>query len=492
MARRWTGPICIEDEQTGDGRVMVAGSARWENLPLALRWDREDDGGHYGAVLVGSVESIVRDGNQVIGSGMIDDAPGSMGAELCRLMDEGLHQGWVSVDPDDVAVEVVDTQITAAEMEEAQEAIAALFASAGDADPGNAPEDVSVIYEYETGEIVERWITFRIRGVTVCDITAFDTARIKLDAADESLAASSGMLTVAGREPAVVPSPFHACSCGGVCGACSLTAAAGQLVLNLPCSAEAFAPSFSELTPVETVEIGGVRTFAGHIAPWGACHLGSGINGCVTAPRGAPAYAAFNRRPARTVDGVELRVGPISMTGRHVEDDRVWDGIDILEDVETIVGWAVAGTDRFGPWIAGVLDPALPETRLRQWLSAEPSGDWRNVGGALYLSGVHAVVDPGFVTALVASGRTVRLSGAGAREMATLRRARAVTRGMVAGLALDEDRLREIVGAAVGDALSAAERAKLEAERQPHVAVLRKLGTEAERDKLRKLAAASG
>lgn len=425
--RRWSGIIAIEDEQTGDGRVMAAGSARWENLPGAFRWDVADEGGHYGAVAIGTVEGITRQGSLIHGWGYVD-AEDPLGQEAIRKMDAGFLR-FVSVDPDDLTVEVMDTSITAAEMEAAQQAIQVLMAGAGEVDPGAAAG--AVVYKYAAGQMIERWLSFRIRGVTLVDIPAFDRATITLDPVTVQASAreAATMRRVMRQFNRVEPSPTHPCECGGGCGgeACStLIAASGRLVLPIAAPAWVFATrTFDRLTNLGTFEEPWGRYFAGHIAPWGACHLGSPANLCITAPRDPSGYAMFNRRPARTSDGVEVMVGPVTMSGLHVDGDLLWDtAAEVMEDADAIVGWAVAGADQFGPWIAGALLPSVEGERLERWLGCEPSGDWRNVSGALHLIGTHMVPDPGLPVALVASGRTMRLVGAGAREMALLRAAR--------------------------------------------------------------------
>src|SRR5689334_17956138 len=49
---RWAGPIGIEGELTGDGRMIQPEALRWDNLPLPLRYVDADMGAHQGAIVV--------------------------------------------------------------------------------------------------------------------------------------------------------------------------------------------------------------------------------------------------------------------------------------------------------------------------------------------------------------------------------------------------------------------------------------------------------
>jgi hypothetical protein len=475
--RNWAGVIVLENVQTGDGRVYVPGCWRWENLPLALRWSREDEGAHYGAVLVGSIETIERVGDEIRATGLIDDTPGCDGAEACRMMDDGLLR-WVSVDPDDVTLEVIDTSITPEQMEEAMEAMDVLYAAAGDVDPG--PDSGVVVYEYETGEFIERYTSARIRGATLVDIPAFDTAVITLEPAEAEqpeapMMMAASLLDVAARFG-------DECHCGGTCGSCGTLTAGATLMATLPVPAHVFAPPmFAELTPWGTVtELdGGARAFACHVAPWGACHLGSPAGTCVTPPRSGSGYSLFNRRAMQTTDGQVVHVGPISMGGLHFDEKLTWAAAaEAMEDADAVIGWGIAGQDRFGPWMAGVVMPDVPSERFERALRMDPSGDWRNRGGVLELCGVHLVPEGAFPLALVASGRTVTLIGAGAKEMATLRH-----RAQPAASGGD----RDVIRAAVVEGLRLYESERQAAERAPHAKALRALAAAPARQRLASL-----
>lgn len=133
----FSGPVVFENIETGDGRRMEPGAIRWGDDPVPLRWVPADTGAHDGAIVVGLVEELVREGDAILGRGMIDTSF-SVGAEVARQIERGLA-GGVSVDLDDVEVDI----------DEEGERMTVLDA--------------------------------RIRGVTLVSIPAFDQARIALD-----------------------------------------------------------------------------------------------------------------------------------------------------------------------------------------------------------------------------------------------------------------------------------------------------------------------
>lgn len=108
--RRWNTPgdaaLAYEDTQTGDGRVFAPGSLHWEDGPWPLQYADQMLGGHDGARLAGSIEEITRDGDRIPGAGVLyPDTPA--GAEAIGLLERGAPLG-VSVDLDDVDIEIVD------------------------------------------------------------------------------------------------------------------------------------------------------------------------------------------------------------------------------------------------------------------------------------------------------------------------------------------------------------------------------------------------
>lgn len=147
----------------------------------------------------------------------------------------------------------------------------------------------------------------------------------------------------------------------------------------------------------------------GHLALWDSCHVGFAAE-CVRAPRSATNYAAFATGEILTHDGSRVRVGQITTGSGHADlaasPSRAKEHYDHT-------GWVAAdvacGEDRFGIWMAGALRPGLSPERVREFMGADVSGDWRRIGGSLELVGIASVNVPGFpkmnaVQARVASG----------------------------------------------------------------------------------------
>src|SRR5690606_2742653 len=98
----------FEDTQTGDGRVFAPGALRWEGESWPLMHAPQMLGGHDGAVLVGAITTITREGKRIAGAGVLyPDLPA--GAEAVSHLERGAPLG-VSVDLDDITLEVVDTR----------------------------------------------------------------------------------------------------------------------------------------------------------------------------------------------------------------------------------------------------------------------------------------------------------------------------------------------------------------------------------------------
>ena len=58
MATRWRGLLAPLGITTGDGRRFATDAVTWRELPLPLKWQRNDDAGHDDSVIIGSVDEI--------------------------------------------------------------------------------------------------------------------------------------------------------------------------------------------------------------------------------------------------------------------------------------------------------------------------------------------------------------------------------------------------------------------------------------------------
>lgn len=75
MPTRWKALLAPVGAPTGDGRRFQVGALTHRDLPLALRWQREDGAGHEDAVTVGRIEAIDIGDTEIRGRGVLfDDA----------------------------------------------------------------------------------------------------------------------------------------------------------------------------------------------------------------------------------------------------------------------------------------------------------------------------------------------------------------------------------------------------------------------------------
>ena len=169
---RWEGVLALEGELTGDGRMFTLGAVRWEQLPVPLRWVRVDEGEHRGAVVVGRIEEVYRDGGRIMGRGTFD-AGSEDGREAARQVSEGLTPG-VSVDLDDVSFEIrVASDVLGTDELEApdQDELAV-----EDEDEGG----MRVVMRFKPDDEVMVTTDARLRAATIVATPAFADARIEM------------------------------------------------------------------------------------------------------------------------------------------------------------------------------------------------------------------------------------------------------------------------------------------------------------------------
>lgn len=218
----WSTPggtgLAFENQQTGDNRLFTPGALYWTGGPWPLKVQHEEDSA---GALAGSIADMRRDGGRIDAHGVLY-LTCEAGAEAAMLLSQGAPLG-VSVDLDDVDLELVDTTETAAyrarlvaasllpspdggwtltgetetEWTAAGTSLAGessrlvfhigadcrvpvaafeLDAAAGDIDPGG-----DVVETQRSGTYLMRITRARVRGASLTLIPAFADARITLD-----------------------------------------------------------------------------------------------------------------------------------------------------------------------------------------------------------------------------------------------------------------------------------------------------------------------
>jgi len=158
----WEGVLAPEGITSGDGREFAPDALTWAELPVSLRWNKEDSHGgapHTVTVNVGRIDRIWREGSKIWGSGVIDLGDDD-GRNAHRKVKNGSLRG-VSIDADSIAnpdIEYVWPE--SAEQQAEEDPLSLLFAQ---------PEKVI----YHGG---------RIRAATLVDIPAFVEAYVALTA----------------------------------------------------------------------------------------------------------------------------------------------------------------------------------------------------------------------------------------------------------------------------------------------------------------------
>jgi hypothetical protein len=398
---------------------------------------------HLGAVTAGAITSQRIEGDNLLASGWIDDEiPG--GAEAARLIDSGVPVG-VSVDLDDVVVEIVDTTfdehgepIDGPEMA-GRRSLArypsysfrlggsplaqhrrTVTAAAGDPDV----TDGDIWWVFSSDEILERLVSARSRGATMVDMPAFDRAQMgALDPAGtaepveepeaaeatepEAVAASSAPMATRERP---VPADIVADVARTLVAAGSVPAAPPRAWLEMP--------EPDEHTPLHVGDDGLVY---GHV--WsGGCHTASQAGQCLRAPRSSPGLPWFHTGYTVTAEGDRIATGVLTIGGGHADENlEAVPAREHYDDVTT--AWAdvriVEG--RFGGWCCGAARPGLTAVQLRAIRGSVPSGDWRGIGTGSELIAVHQVNHPGYPAARFdRNGRPRAIVAAGALAPAVL------------------------------------------------------------------------
>jgi hypothetical protein len=433
MAKTWKGMLAPIGKPTGDGRMFAPNSLTNRDLPLPLRFQRQDGGGHGGAVVVGRILTIEYHDDHAYAAG--DWLDPKITPEVTEAQEWSVKKViGPSVDLDDAVMELVPVDQQAATE-------AAAEASACGCDDAHATKEVA---EQPMIKLVTQG---RISGATLVQIPAFaECAALELaDETGDTLTAAGDLtfnagdpVTIAGEDDEDDDTGFyvsmsddgqwvlvvrdngetdrvHVTRVGYPDEAelrawdAALTAAAAQA--EHPPAAWFTDPKLSDPTPLTITDDGRVY---GHLATWGTCHVG--LPGCVTAPRSHTSYAFFHTGEVIADDGRSIEVGKITLGTGHADPHAGFRAAaDHYDHSGACVAVVRAGEDAHGVWVAGTLTAGCDERKVAELRRSPLSGDWRRIGNGLELVAALAVNVPGFPVprSRVASGVPMSLVAAG-------------------------------------------------------------------------------
>jgi len=384
----WEGPLAVEGIVTGDGREFAPGALSWAELPVPLRWNIEDSHGGEArtkAVNVGRIDKVWRDGDKIMGAGVLDLSDDNGRRAHAKI--EGKFLRGVSIDADSIGEADVE------------------FVWPEDVNAGTGEGDEGDLFEMLFAQ-PEKVIYHggRIRAATLVDIPAFAEAYIAL--LDEAGA------IVAGGQP-VTAAELDTLQEVGREAAPLVAVTAAAEVFRPP--VDWFAdPKLSLPTPITITDDGRIY---GHAAQWGSCHIGQD-DVCVQPPH-EDAHPYYRTGEVVCADGSRVAVGQITVgTGHAPLHYGASPAAEHYDNTGAAVADVAVGNDAHGIWVAGAIRPGADPLKVYELQAAgQVSGDWRRIGGALRLVGLLGVNVPGFpvpkMRARVASGEPQALLAAG-------------------------------------------------------------------------------
>lgn len=393
----WRGPLAIEGQVTGDGREFAEGALTWAELPVPLRWNKEDSHGGEArtiAVNVGRIDKIWRDGSLIMGEGVLDLSDDDGRRVYGKI--EGKFLRGVSIDADSISDADVE------------------FVWPEDVNAGTGEGEEDDLFEMLFAQ-PEKMIFHggRIRAATLVDIPAFAEAYIAL--LDEAGA------VVAGGQPvgaAVVQEGARkAQESNGPLRVVTASAPTHPAMNDLwKPPAEWFNnPELPFYCGIVVTDQGRIY---GHAAPFGSCHIG--IDGeCITVPR-ENEHSHYMTGETVCDNGKRVPIGQITVgTGHAPLHYGAQAAAEHYDNTGSAVADVAVGNDKHGIWVAGAIRPnADPLSVYELRASGRVSGDWRRIGGQLRMVGLLGVNVAGFLEeakmrTLVSSGQPQALVAAG-------------------------------------------------------------------------------
>lgn len=375
MGRRWRNPITVMGVESDDNRLFKLFEFR--DLPLTMRWDQEDDGGHRGARAVGVMDRVWldEDGTTWWGEGEYADTPTAAEAEQLAAMgaqflscDPGgrLEYHWEVVDPDGNVVDPADIEIAYDK----------------------------IYYGHEQKDELKSWLStlrersvfdlYEVGAITQVDIPCWPVARLALVGADD--AQQSAAPRPDGADASLSDARDRTTPENRRARALLRRLAAG------PASRKAEFYAKQELDVYTKLTITAEGQITGHIAAWNACHR-TFTQRCVT-PTYQTEFDDFHQGEVLLDDGSKMRVGAITMAEGHGMTLEKY--TKLLEDLSAQLGTVRLYADDHGIQACGQVHPDIEPEQLARVLAGSPSGDWRLTDGDWLLHAIAYVNVPGY------------------------------------------------------------------------------------------------
>ena len=390
MGRRWRNPITVQGRESADSRLFVEFIFR--DLPLAMRWDREDDGGHRGAMSIGVMDKAeMADDGTWWGEGEYADIPAAQEAEALAAMgaqfisaDPGgqLEYHWEVVDPQGEVVDPVDIEMAYDK----------------------------VYYGSDDKEELKAWLAtlrertvfdlYEVGAVTQVDIPCWPECRIAL--VGEPAPAQSADADPAGTGLSRLDMRDKTSPANARARALLRRIASGPAQRRHEFYAE---QTFSEYTKLTITDDGQIM---GHVCAWNACHR-TFRNQCVR-PTYQQSFDEFHQGEVALDNGERMRVGVITaIEGHHEFDLAAY--TRLLDDPLAQLGSVRLYADDWGIQACGQVHPDTDPELVARCLAGAPSGDWRaeRPGAEMLLYALAYVNVPGYAHYEGAPGHETRI-----------------------------------------------------------------------------------
>lgn len=334
-------PMMHTDKRTPDGRLIKGdGFSQTRAFPLPFAAQFAMTYGHDGAVPVGRLDKMAKDGNTAHdGWGWFMDSED--GFKAAAMMQHKVMRG-VSID---LSAQKYEISIS------------------------------------KDGKLQLDFLESSLKGLTQVMHPAFPDAKGIMASILGDLQASVAAL------PEIIEAPFELAS---------ITfdeVFASKAVVPVGKAAHFARPTFEQLTPLRATREGHVF---GHIAAWGECHIG--IEGrCITPPRSRSNYSHYANTPIPLDDGSEAWVGQMVVGTKHADPAKNFEETqEWYSNVCRAWNDVTIGEDAFGIWVSGSVREHAAQEDVTAGCRAGGSGHWKPKNGSLELLAVLSVLTEGY------------------------------------------------------------------------------------------------